>query len=144
MIDILSRPEPKSRTFFVQLTRVLFVQLIRAINTRQRGTFSFARSVFRMCYNSAMMTLTFLLTVTYEKAMRLLSEAVILLYSCFRSGLLWQAAGMGLVTVMIFFLPCGFPGGLQGNAAAESGREASGREFCRCCWCCLRLCAEHF
>ena len=61
--------------------------------------------IFRMCYNSAMMTLTFLLTVTYEKAMRLLSEAVILLYSCFRSGLLWQAAGMGLLTVMIFFLP---------------------------------------
>lgn len=58
-----------------------------------------------MCYNIAMMTLTFLLTVTYEKAMRLLSEAVILLYSCFRSGLLWQAAGMGLLTVMIFFLP---------------------------------------
>ena len=79
-----------------------------------------------MCYNSAMMTLTFLLTVTYEKAMRILSEAVILLYSCFRSGLLWQAAG------------------LQENAAVESGREASGREFCRCCWCCLRLCAEHF
>ena len=69
--------QSQNQELFLYSLHVYFLYNLHVPSIQGREAPSgFIRSIFRMCYNIAMMTLTFLLTVTYEKAMRLGSLTV--------------------------------------------------------------------